>query len=177
MPDRLGSVMLSTMDSSQATDKITVFLLDDHEVVRRGLRDLLEASGMEIVGEASTVAEAIGRIPACRPQVAVLDVRLPDGDGIEVCRDVRSDHPEIRCLMLTSFSDDEALMGAIMAGASGYVLKQVRGHDLADAIRRVARGEYGVVREELPCRAAGLWGLSNGKRPEAIAWWFSAERL
>ena len=133
--------MLSGMDIAEADAPITVFLLDDHEVVRRGLRELLEAAGMEIVGEASTVAEAMARVPACRPQVAVLDVRLPDGDGIEVCRDVRSDHPEIKCLMLTSFSDDEALMGAIMAGASGYVLKQVRGTDLADAIKRVARGE------------------------------------
>ena len=129
--------MLWTMDSAE---KITVFLLDDHEVVRRGLRELLEAAGMEIVGEASTAAEAIGRIPICRPNVAVLDVRLPDGDGIEVCREVRSRCPEISCLMLTSFSDDEALMGAIMAGASGYLLKQVRGHDLADAVRRIAGG-------------------------------------
>ncbi len=130
------------MTDDGAPDRIAVFLLDDHEIVRRGVRELLEASGdMEVVGEAGTAAEALARIPATRPQVAVLDVRLPDGNGVEVCREVRSRHPEVQCLMLTSFSDDEALMDAIMAGASGYVLKQIRGNDLADAIRRVARGE------------------------------------
>lgn len=120
-----------------------VFLLDDHEVVRRGLRDLLEAEdGFEVVGEASTAEEALGRIPATRPDVAVLDVRLGEGgNGVEVCRDIRSRHPEVRCLMLTSFADDEALFAAIMAGASGYVLKQIRGTDLVDAVRRVGRGE------------------------------------
>ena len=119
-----------------------VFLLDDHEIVRRGLRELLEASGeFDVVGEASTAEEALGRIPATRPQVAVLDVRLPDGDGVEVCREVRSKHPEIACLMLTSFADDEALFDAIMAGAAGYLLKQVRGTDLVDAIRSVASGQ------------------------------------
>ena len=119
-----------------------VFLLDDHEIVRRGLRDLLEAEDdLEVVGEASTAEQALGRIPATRPEVAVLDVRLPDGNGIEVCREIRSRHPEVRCLMLTSFADDEALFAAIMAGASGYVLKQVRGTDLVDAVRRVGRGE------------------------------------
>ncbi len=120
---------------------IRVFLLDDHEVVRRGVRELLEAEDdMEVVGEADTAEIAYGRIPATNPDVAVLDVRLPDGDGIEVCREVRSNHPEIACLMLTSFSDDEALFAAIMAGAAGFVLKQVRGNDLVDAIRRVAAG-------------------------------------
>ncbi len=119
-----------------------VFLLDDHEIVRRGLRDLLEAEeDLEVVGEAGTAEQALGRIPATRPEVAVLDVRLPDGNGIEVCREIRSRHPEVRCLMLTSFADDEALFAAIMAGASGYVLKQVRGTDLVDAVRRVGRGE------------------------------------
>ena len=119
-----------------------MFLLDDHEIVRRGLRDLLEAEDdLEVVGEASTAEQALGRIPATRPDVAVLDVRLPDGNGIEVCREIRSRHPEVRCLMLTSFADDEALFAAIMAGASGYVLKQVRGTDLVDAVRRVGRGE------------------------------------
>ena len=119
-----------------------MFLLDDHEIVRRGLRDLLEAEDdLEVVGEASTAEQALGRIPATRPDVAVLDVRLPDGNGIEVCREIRSRHPEVRCLMLTSFADDEALFAAIMAGASGYVLKQVRGPDLVDAVRRVGRGE------------------------------------
>lgn len=123
------------------SDKIAVFLLDDHEVVRRGLREVFEAAGMEIVGEAGTAQDALNRIPACRPQVAVLDIRLPDGDGIEVCRDIRNAHPDVKCLMLTSFSDDEALIGAIMAGAAGYLLKQVRGNDLVDGVRRVARGE------------------------------------
>ena len=121
---------------------VRVFLLDDHEVVRRGLRELLEAEGdLVVVGEAGTAEEAYGRIPATTPDVAVLDVRLPDGDGVEVCREVRSRHPEINCLMLTSFADDEALFSAIMAGASGYVLKQVRGTDLVDAVRRVGAGE------------------------------------
>ena len=119
-----------------------IFLLDDHEIVRRGLRDLIEAEDdLEVVGEAGTAAEALARIPATRPDVAVLDVRLPDGDGVSVCRDVRSQNAAVRCLMLTSFSDDEALFSAIMAGASGYVLKQVRGTDLVDAVRRVGRGE------------------------------------
>jgi DNA-binding NarL/FixJ family response regulator len=119
-----------------------VFLLDDHEVVRRGLRELLESEGdLEVVGEAGTAEEAYGRIPATSPDVAVLDVRLPDGDGIEVCREIRSRHPEIACIMLTSFAEDDAVYAAIMAGAAGYVLKQVRGTDLVDGIRRVADGQ------------------------------------
>jgi DNA-binding NarL/FixJ family response regulator len=121
---------------------VRVFLLDDHEIVRRGLRELLEAEDdLEVVGEAGTAEEAYGRIPATTPHVAVLDVQLPDGSGIEVCREVRSRHPEISCIMLTSFADDEAVYAAIMAGASGYVLKQVRGGDLVDGIRRVAAGD------------------------------------
>ena len=121
---------------------IRVFLLDDHEVVREGLRSLIDSAGdMAVVGEASTTQEALDRMPLARPDVAVLDVRLPDGSGVEVCRQVRSDHPEIRCLMLTSFSDDEALFDAIMAGAAGYVLKEVRGLDLVGSIRRVAAGQ------------------------------------
>jgi DNA-binding NarL/FixJ family response regulator len=121
---------------------IKVFLLDDHEIVRRGLRELLEAEDdLEVVGDASTGEEALARIPATRPDVAVLDVRLGEGSGIEVCRDVRSAHPEIQCLMLTSYADDEALFDAIMAGAAGYVLKQVRGAELVDGIRRVAAGQ------------------------------------
>ena len=119
-----------------------VFLLDDHEIVRRGLRELLEAQeDMVVAGEAGTAEEALRRIPATSPDVAVLDVRLPDGDGVEVCRDIRSKHPDINCLILTSFADDEALFSAILAGASGYVLKQVRGDDLVEAIRRVAGGQ------------------------------------
>jgi two-component system, NarL family, response regulator DevR len=121
---------------------IRVFLLDDHEVVRRGVRELLEAEpDIEVVGEAGTAEEAVGRIPATSPDVAVLDVRLPDGSGVEVCRDVRSVRPDLACIMLTSFADDEALFEAIMAGAAGYVLKQVRGGDLVDAVRRVAAGQ------------------------------------
>jgi len=121
---------------------IRVFLLDDHEIVRRGLRDLLEASGrMEVVGEAGTAAEAYARIPLTTPDVAVLDVRLPDGNGVEVCRDIRSANPEINCLMLTSYADDEALFDSIMAGASGYVLKQIRTTELLDAIEKVAAGQ------------------------------------
>jgi len=123
---------------------IRVFLLDDHEVVRRGVRELLEADSqgeVEVVGEAGTAEEALRRLPAVRPDVAVLDVRLPDGNGVEVCREIRSNHPEVRCLMLTSFADDEALFDAIMAGAAGYVLKQVRGSDLVDNVKRVAAGQ------------------------------------
>jgi DNA-binding NarL/FixJ family response regulator len=121
---------------------IRVFLLDDHEVVRRGVRDLLEAEeDIEVVGEASNGAEALTRIPPTRPSVAVLDVRLPDGNGVEVCRDLRSQHPDVQCLILTSFADDEALFQAIMAGAAGYLLKQIRGIDLVDAVRRVAAGQ------------------------------------
>ena len=121
---------------------IRVFLLDDHEIVRRGLRELLEAEDdIEEVGEATTAAEALTRVPAVRPDVAVLDVRLPDGNGVEVCRDIRAMHPEIQCLMLTSYADDEALFDSIMAGAAGYVLKQVRGVELVDGIRRVASGQ------------------------------------
>src|SRR5215204_7393034 len=110
---------------------VRVFLLDDHDIVRSGLAHLFEVQDdIEVVGEAGTAAEALARIPPTRPDVALLDVRLPDGDGVEVCRDIRSSHPEIQCLMLTSFADDEALFDAIMAGAAGYVLKQVRGNDL-----------------------------------------------
>jgi DNA-binding NarL/FixJ family response regulator len=120
---------------------IRVFLVDDHEVVRRGVRDLIESEDdLEVVGEASGVAEALTRIPIARPDVAVLDVQLGDGTGIEVAREVRSAHPEIQCLMLTSYSDDEALLDSIVAGAAGYVLKQVRGNDLVESIRSVAAG-------------------------------------
>lgn len=120
---------------------IRVFVLDDHEVVRTGLRDLLESTGeFTVVGEAGSAEEAMRRIPATHPDVAVLDVRLPDGNGVEVCRDIRNEHPGVYCLMLTSFADDEALFDSIMAGASGYLLKQVRGVDLVDAVRKVAAG-------------------------------------
>jgi two-component system, NarL family, response regulator DevR len=121
---------------------LAVFLLDDHEVVRTGLRALLEASDdIRVVGEAGTVAEALARIPPTRPDVAILDVRLPDGSGVEVCREVRSSDPNIACVMLTSYADDEALIASIMAGAAGYVLKQVGSLDLLDTIRRAGAGE------------------------------------
>ncbi|GAA1386163.1 response regulator transcription factor [Pseudonocardia kongjuensis] len=121
---------------------ISVFLLDDHEIVRRGLAQLLELEDdIEVVGEAATAAQAAARLPALRPDVAILDVRLPDGDGVSVCRDIRSTvTPPPACLMLTSYADDEALFGAIMAGASGYLLKQVAGVDLVGAVRTVAAG-------------------------------------
>jgi DNA-binding NarL/FixJ family response regulator len=119
-----------------------VFLLDDHEVVRRGVRDLLEGEDdLEVVGEASTGSQALDRIAVARPDVAVLDVQLEDGTGIEVAREIRSRFPDVRCLMLTSFADDEALFDSIMAGAAGYILKQVRGNDLIDGVRRVAAGQ------------------------------------
>ena len=121
---------------------IRVFLLDDHEIVRAGLRSLLETEvDFVLVGEAGTAREALDRIPPTRPDVAILDVRLPDGSGIEVCREIRSSSPEIACVMLTSYADDEALFAAIMAGAAGYVLKQVGATSLVDDIRRVAAGE------------------------------------
>jgi DNA-binding NarL/FixJ family response regulator len=121
---------------------IRVFLLDDHEVVRRGLRELLELEDdIEVVGESGSAAEAVRRIPALRPDVAVLDGRLPDGSGIDVCRDIRSIDPSINALILTSYDDDAALFAAIMAGAAGYVLKDIRGNDLLDGIRRVAAGQ------------------------------------
>ncbi|MPY30641.1 response regulator transcription factor [Streptomyces adustus] len=121
--------------------KIRVFLLDDHEVVRRGVHEMLSVEDdIEVVGEAGTAAEALARIPATRPDVAVLDVRLPDGSGVEVCREVRSGDDSVGCLMLTSFADDEALLDAIMAGASGYVLKAIRGNELLTAVREVAAG-------------------------------------
>ncbi|HUW15668.1 MAG TPA: response regulator transcription factor [Actinomycetes bacterium] len=121
---------------------IRVFLLDDHEVVRRGLHELLTLEDdLEVVGEGSSAHDALVRIPAVRPDVAVLDVRLPDGSGVEVCREIRSTLPDTHCLMLTSYADDEALFDAIMAGASGYVLKDIRGNDLVTAIRQVAGGK------------------------------------
>jgi len=120
---------------------VRVFLLDDHEIVRRGIREMLEDTGdIEVVGEASTASEALRRIPAAAPDVAILDARLEDGSGIDVCRDIRSAHPEIGCLILTSYDDDDALFSAIMAGAAGYLLKQIKGTDLIGAIRTIAAG-------------------------------------
>ncbi|MFJ4827166.1 response regulator [Streptomyces bacillaris] len=133
---------MSGTPTAEGGGPIRVFLLDDHEVVRRGLRDLLGAEpGVEVVGEAATAAQALARGPALRPDVAVLDVRLPDGDGITVCRELRSRMPGLACLMLTSFDDEDALLDAIMAGAAGYVLKQINGSDLVSAVRTVATGQ------------------------------------
>ncbi len=125
-----------------AAKKITVFLLDDHELVRRGLREFLEEEGdLEIVGEAGTAEEAVKAIPAARPDVAIIDVRLPDGNGIEVCREVRSRVPSTNCLILTSYADEEALFDAIVAGASGYVLKETKTSELVRDIRKLAAGQ------------------------------------
>ncbi|MFE9484240.1 response regulator [Streptomyces spororaveus] len=133
---------MSDAPAASAKAPIQVFLLDDHEVVRRGLYDLLDAEpDIKVVGEASTAEQALARGPALRPDVAVLDVRLPDGDGITVCRELRSRMPELACLMLTSFDDEDALLDAIMAGAAGYVLKQIKGSDLVSAVRTVATGQ------------------------------------
>jgi DNA-binding NarL/FixJ family response regulator len=137
--------MTPASDSPRASaggTPIRVFLVDDHEVVRRGVAALLEAEeDIEVVGEAGSVGQALARALAARPDVAVLDVRLPDGDGVAVCREIRSRMPEVACLMLTSFSDEEALFDAVMAGAAGYVLKQIHGSDLIGAVRAVASGQ------------------------------------
>jgi two-component system response regulator DevR len=135
-----GSIDSSTPTS--ADSQIRVFLLDDHEIVRRGIRELLEGEpDILVVGESGLAEEAARRIPALRPDVAILDARLPDGSGIDVCREIRSRDPQIKALILTSYDDDEALFAAIMAGAAGYTLKQVRGNDLVDTVRRVAAGQ------------------------------------
>ncbi|WP_207455802.1 response regulator [Herbiconiux sp. SYSU D00978] len=119
----------------------TVFLVDDHEIVRRGLADLIDAEAdLEVIGEAGTAKQALSRISATTPDVAVLDVQLPDGSGIDVCRDIRSTHPEVKCLILTAYDDDRATYAAVLAGASGYVLKNIRGQGLLDSIRAVAAG-------------------------------------
>jgi two-component system response regulator DevR len=129
-------------DSPEMTRDVRVFLLDDHEIVRRGIADVLEADpGITVVGEAGTASEALRRIPAAKPDVAVLDARLPDGSGIDVCRDIRSSSPEVRCLILTSYDDNDALFAAVMAGAAGYLLKEIRGTSLIDAVRQVAAGK------------------------------------
>lgn len=145
-------------------NSIRVFLLDDHEVVRRGVHDLLnDEPDITVVGEAATVEQALIRVPALRPQVAVLDVRLPDGDGVTVCRELRSKMPELACLMLTSFDDEEALLDSIMAGASGYVLKQIKGSDLVSAVRTVAAGQSLLD----PSATAKLMArLRQGQEPE-----------
>lgn len=137
---------VQTQDAGQAgstgrRSEIRVFILDDHELVRQGLKDLLEGEEFTVVGESGSAAEATRRIPALQPDIAILDGRLPDGTGIEVCRDVRSLDPALRCLILTSYDDEQALRGAVLAGASGYILKQIRSDALLDGIRRAAAGE------------------------------------
>ncbi|WP_026554412.1 response regulator [Arthrobacter sp. 35W] len=127
--------------SPDVAPAIRVFILDDHELVRRGLQDLLEGEGFAVVGSSGSAVEAARRIPALQPDVSVLDARLPDGTGIEVCRDVRSVDPQLKCLILTSYDDEQALRGAVLAGAAGYLLKEIGGTDLLTAIRRAARGE------------------------------------
>jgi two-component system response regulator DevR len=151
------------------SDPIRVYLLDDHEVVRRGLRDLLESDGdIVVVGESGTAAEATAHIPALRPDVAVLDARLPDGSGIDVCRDVRSVDPSIAALILTSYDDDEALFAAILAGAAGYLLKQITGTDLLDGVRRVAGGQS-LVDPTLVARVLDRVRRGADEHPELAA--------
>jgi DNA-binding NarL/FixJ family response regulator len=155
-------------ETAPGEGRIGVFLLDDHEIVRMGVRELLEAEpDITVVGEAGTAVSALARIPALRPDVAVLDVRLPDGDGVTVCREIRSAMPQVACLMLTSFGDDDALFDAIMAGAAGYVLKQIRGTDLVGAVRTVASGQsllgpdaVGKVMRKMRDQAAGAGPLA-----------------
>jgi DNA-binding NarL/FixJ family response regulator len=151
---------------------IRVFLMDDHEVVRRGVRDLLnDEPDIEVVGEAGTAEQALVRVPASRPRVAVLDVRLPDGDGVTVCRELRSRMPELACLMLTSFDDEDALLDAIMAGASGYVLKQISGTDLISAVRTVGSGQSMLDPGAATRLMARLRGQATqaSQQPDALA--------
>ncbi|GED83995.1 response regulator transcription factor [Streptomyces sp. 6-11-2] len=148
---------------------IRVFLLDDHEVVRRGVHDLLnDEPDITVVGEAATADQALVRVPALRPDVAVLDVRLPDGDGVTVCRELRSRLPELACLMLTSFDDEEALLDSIMAGASGYVLKQIRGSDLVSAVRTVASGQSLLDPSATTKLMARLRGGQQPEEPDTL---------
>ncbi|MFC9652834.1 MULTISPECIES: response regulator [unclassified Streptomyces] len=156
--------------------KITVFLVDDHEVVRRGVYELLSVEDdIEVVGEAGTAADATARIPAARPDVAVLDVRLPDGSGVEVCREIRSRDESIKCLMLTSFADDEALFDAIMAGASGYVLKAIRGNELLTAVRDVAAGRS-LLDPEATARVLERLRTGNSPKDDKLAGLTDQER-
>ena len=145
---------------------VTVFLVDDHEIVRRGLADLLASDPeLEVIGDAGSVSEAMVRIPAVKPDVAVLDVRLPDGNGIELCRDLLSELPELRCLMLTSFTSDEAMLEAILAGASGYVVKDIRGMELAQAIKDVGAGKSLLDNRAAAALMAKLRGSAEHQDP------------
>jgi DNA-binding NarL/FixJ family response regulator len=154
---------------------ITVFLVDDHEVVRRGLADLLASdTELEIIGDAGSVSEAMVRIPALKPDVAVLDVRLPDGNGIELCRELLSELPDLRCLMLTSFTSDEAMLEAILAGASGYVVKDIRGMELAQAIKDVGAGKSLLDNRAAAALMAKLRG--NAEPPDPLSGLTDRER-
>ena len=160
--------MSSTASGGPAATPIGVFVLDDHEIVRRGVRGLLEAEpDITVVGEAGTASAALAQIPALCPDVAVLDVRLPDGDGISVCREVRSRVPQVACLIFTSFSDDQALLDSILAGAAGYVLKQVRGADLPGAVRIAASGQSLLPRHAASQVMARLHDAP--RKPDALA--------
>ncbi|MET9138522.1 response regulator transcription factor [Streptomyces parvulus] len=160
------------MMGSEWADGVTgikVFLLDDHEVVRRGVHDLLDDEpDITVVGEGASAEQALARIPALRPDVAVLDVRLPDGDGVTVCRELRSSMPDLACLMLTSFDDEEALLDSIMAGAAGYVLKQIEGSDLVSAVRTVARGQSLLDPSATTKLMARLRGGQEPEEPDAL---------
>src|SRR6476646_1354845 len=155
--------MMSGTEGERMTVK--VFLLDDHEIVRRGIRELIELEpDIEVVGESGSAQEATRRIPALRPHVALLDARLPDGSGLDVCRDLRSVDPEIQGLILTSFNDEDALATAILAGAAGYLLKDIRGPDLVDALRRVAAGER-LIDPDVAQRVRRRWEEDRGGDP------------
>lgn len=173
------SAAVSVNGASDVVEPIRVFLLDDHEIVRLGVRELLEAEpDIRVVGEAGTAAAALARIPALRPEVAVLDVRLPDGDGVTVCREIRSRMPTVACLMLTSFADDDALMDAVMAGAAGYVLKQIRGSDLVGAVRTAATGQSMLDPQAAGQLMARLRGQSGQPaRPDPLARLTPQDRL
>ena len=149
------------------TERIRVFLLDDHEIVRRGVAQLVDSNDdMQVVGEAGSAAEALGEIRRCSPDVAVLDIRLGDGNGIEVCRDIRANHTDLPCLMLTSFDDDQALLDAAMAGAAGYVLKEIRSNDLITSIRKVASGAQLLDNAEVRLRMQKLQDTEIGRLAE-----------
>ncbi|MBX7453432.1 response regulator transcription factor [Mycolicibacterium sp. 3033] len=154
------------LNDDDTAGKVRVFLVDDHEVVRRGLIELLSADGdLDVIGEAGSVSEALARIPAMQPDVAVLDVRLPDGNGIELCRDLLSRMPDLRCLMLTSYTSDEAMLDAILAGASGYVVKDIKGMELARAIKDVGAGRSLLDNRAAAALMATVRGEGRGKDP------------
>ncbi len=141
----------------------SVFLVDDHEIVRRGVADLINREAdLEVIGEAANIRQALARIAATTPDIAVLDVRLPDGSGIDLCRDIRSAHPSVACLMFTGYDDDEASYTAVLAGAAGYVLKDIRGQNLIDSIRRVARGEI-LIERSIPRRILATFQTDEGQ--------------